>query len=688
MPNDRPFAKLTFCCTGISLNREDLAEKIEALGGIHYSDLMSDVKYLIVGDRDTAKYNFCIKNRPDIRFLNQEAILTIHSLWLKGDDDSSKLNINNYSLDIFGGMQLCFSRIELDSDELRRVIEGSKWRKEGMKTISPQMRLLDTFSTKNLVELIHTHGGKSSASLTISNTCVVTTEKQGKRYTKALEWRKPVVHPLWIVDSIIRGAALDYEDYVLTENSMYEKGCNVWAQFMAAPPAEVSEEDKPKKVLKKNTTVWNSIMDSTRHLSKRAVTDSTWDEEERANSSDDDLPTFVRAKKHEQDRERNLEAQLFLGSNFLLVGFSAQQQTLLTHVIENHHGEVTMDSTDDTITHIIVPASAGAQASMMLRILSPAVKARISNGDIKAVTEWYIERSMFYKRPMMDRWGQPMKGLMKSTKKFKVCITGFTGIELLHIEKLVEYLGFEFCKALTLKRDLLVMNINLFKNSLAKNSPKLYQYKFLDVINCPTYLAGSASVLEMSSKNKINAAKKWQIPVVSVAYLWEIMELSANKATLIMPNIVDLTWCLYAPSKYSRPQTLMEYVKNMSTEEESVNEKVPRHESELQDAEESQKRNEDSIRLPSPRKAVKRQKYGRLAGRDRQDLLNKLIDADSPTPDAEEAHQNPDITNEDDDFLSQVQYQDATSLQNDEELRKKLSHDDMPIRRRTRQQNK
>jgi DNA replication regulator DPB11 len=701
MPNERPFAKLTFCCTGISLNREDLAEKIEALGGVHYSDLMSDVKYLIVGDRDTAKYNFCIKNRVDIRFLNRDAILKVYSLWLKGEDDSSKLDINNYSLEIFGGMQVCFSRIELDLDDLRRVIEGCGWRKDGIKAVGPPLTLAETFSTKNLVELIHANGGKSSGSLTISNTCVVTTEKRGKRYTKALEWKKPVIHPLWIVDSILRGAALDFEDYILNdknENSLYDKGCNVWNQCVGAPVEineEIYQEDKPKKVLKKNTTVWNSIMDTTKHLSKRVVTDSAWDEEEKAaNGSDDDLPTFVRAKKHQQDREHALEAQLFLGSNFLLVGFSAQQQTLLTQVIESHHGEVTMDSTDDTITHIIVPASAGAQASMMLRILSPAVKARISNGDIKAVTEWYIERSMYYKRPMMDRWGQPMKGLVRSTKKFKVCITGFTGIELLHIEKLVEYLGFEFCKALTLKRDLLVMNINLFKNTLVKNSPKLYQYKFLDVINCPTYLAGSTSVLEMSSKNKINAAKKWQIPIVSVAYLWETMELSANKATLIMPNIVDLTWCLYAPSKYSRPQTLMEYVKNMSTEEEEHASDEPSSRHEVQgesyhDEEDSQKRkDDDSIRLPSPRKAVKRQKYGRLAGREQQGLLNKLIDADSPTPDESLPEINPDITNEDDDFLSQIQYQDAASLKNDEELRKKLSHEELPVRRRTRQQNK
>jgi hypothetical protein len=198
----------------------------------------------------------------------------------------------------------------------------------------------------------------------------------------------------------------------------------------------------------------------------------------------------------------------------------------------------------------------------------------------------------------------------------------------------------------------------------------------------------------MSSKNKINAAKKWQIPIVSVAYLWETMELSANKATLIMPNIVDLTWCLYAPSKYSRPQTLMEYVKNMSTEEEEHASDEPSSRHEVQgesyhDEEDSQKRkDDDSIRLPSPRKAVKRQKYGRLAGREQQGLLNKLIDADSPTPDESLPEINPDITNEDDDFLSQIQYQDAASLKNDEELRKKLSHEELPVRRRTRQQNK
>ena len=46
--------------------------------GIHYSDLMTDVNYLIVGDRDTEKYRFCIKYRPDIIFIDADSIFTIH----------------------------------------------------------------------------------------------------------------------------------------------------------------------------------------------------------------------------------------------------------------------------------------------------------------------------------------------------------------------------------------------------------------------------------------------------------------------------------------------------------------------------------------------------------------------------------------------------------------------------------
>lgn len=688
MPNEGPFSKRTFCCTGILRARDELAQKIEALGGIHYSDLMSDVNYLIVGDRDTAKYKFCVKNRVDIKFLNQDCIFKIYELWLKGeDDDSDALDIDNYLLPVFESINVCFSRIDIDIQTIRQLLKTSSFRLR----MGKNREISDFFDPKTLMETITKQGGKWSESLTISNTCVVTTEKVGRRYSKAIEWHKPVVHPVWVFDSLLRGAALDFKDYLLNdqnEANFYNDGCEIWDQLdkekkiTPTLPEVAKTTEEPRKRLKKNTEVWNSIMDTSKSFNKNVIKDSMWDEEEE--------PVMRRSTILIPSESVSLEDKtknIFAGLNFLLIGFNSQQTSLLSGVIENQDGEVTSDATDSTITHIILPASQGSQSSMMLRILSPAIKSKITNGDIKVVTEWFVERSIFYKKIVLDRWGQPMKGLLPSTRKFKICVTGFTGIELLHVEKLIKSLNFEFCESLTLKRDLLVININLFKSTLMKNSPKLYQYKYPDVINCPTYQSGTSSVSILSSKNKINAAKDWQIPIVSVAYLWEILDISAGKTMLSMPNILDLTWCLFAPSKYNRPLTLLEYVKNLcgqnlETDSPSV---VVCETMESTDT-------NYKIRLPSPRKVKKKQKYGRLVGRDSPESLttklmkvggsdslhdgdkNSKIDDDDGDDD-EDDDKNCDVTNLEDDLLTQVQYHNDDSERNDQELLKRLEGD-------------
>ncbi|KAK6457357.1 DNA polymerase II complex component [Scheffersomyces xylosifermentans] len=732
MANRKPLHGLTFCCTGIpSKKREDIAEKIEALGGTHYSDLMSDVHYLLVGNRDTAKYKFCIKQRADITFLHEDSILKLYECWIKGEeDDSQALQIESYLYPVFDGMSVCISRIELDESNLKSLFTKSKFRKESWS----KMALSEFFEYQNLTSLVTRHGGKPTESLTLGNTCVVSTEPQGRRYTKALEWKKPVVHPVWLFDSVYRGAALEFDDYILTKdtNNPYDTGCEVWKEFIDLTNAKQSnakigeESEAPIRRIKKNTEIWNSIMDHNKQQTKRVIRDSMWDdeseEETQSTTPHEDVATttstFIKRRHQEEHEKDHQKKHLFSGFNFLLIGFTSHQSKLLSQAIVNHNGEVSTDTIDSTITHIILPASKGSQSTLMLRILSPSIKAMISNAEIQVVTEWFIERSIFYNKVIIDRWALPMKGLVQASKPFKICITGFTGIELLHIEKLIKYMGFEFCDTLTSKRDLLIININLFKTNLSKNSPKLFQYRYPDVINCPTYQSGTSSVSVISSKNKINAAKSWEIPILSLAYLWEIMELSVHKGALVMPDLLNLTWCIYAPKNYDRPKSLMNYVKNFNVEgfertksagppgsEEEVD--IPKYNPSDKNNDKrkhSQDESSDSImKLPSPRKNNnKKQKFGRLVGRDsHESITSKLIRAKQSQESDEEEMQNNDVTNiEDEDMLSQVVgYQDFESIRNNEELLKKLEEEqdgdkggeqtgERPVRRRARMSGK
>ncbi|RLV90158.1 S-M checkpoint control protein rad4 [Spathaspora sp. JA1] len=675
-----------------------MASKIEVLGGKHYSDLMSDVTYLIVGDRNTEKYRFCIRNRPDVKFITVESVLKVHHAWINGEEDPEELNIDKYPLSIFHNINICFSRIDLSPSQISSLL-SSKFRHQVPQTLSP----MSFFTYKNLTTIVSQNGGKSTESLSLTSTCVVSTESRGKRYTKALEWGKPVLHPMWIFDSLIRGAALDFDDYVLTNNplEMYEHGCSVWSQIgskstsereEAIPVSAMSTVTEPKKInkLKRGNTndeIWNSIMDKTKTHSKREQnSDNIWDEtNDNSDTDNDNVEDNVHKSKSEQLPPPK-ESQLFLGFNFLITGFSTNESTLLSKAVENLSGEVTNDNTDDSITHIILPATKGAQSNSLLKIMPQALVLKITNGYIKVVTEWFVERSMYYKRVMTDRWCVPMKGLAKSRKRFKICITGFTGIEQLHIEKLIKFFDFEYCLNLNSKRDLLIVNINLFQPNLNKTSPQLFNYKHKDIVNCPVYQSGNnnSSVAKISSRNKINAAKNWNIPIVSIAYLWEIMELSMGKPTLIMPDLTNLQWCLFAPSNYSKPKSLLEYVTNLQQQSSGSGE---------------EKENDTQVKLPSPRKAKLKTSYGRLGGGgvDAQSVANRVKrvaddDDEQQIPDSEEGLANiTNIDEEDDEEINQVRYQDTDSIRNEEQLMRKLgeteeSEQNAQKRRRTRRQ--
>ncbi|KAI5955394.1 DPB11 [Candida theae] len=671
MHSRKPFLGLTFCCTGVeTATRNEIMKIIESMGGVQYLDLMSDVQYLIVANRKTQKYQFCVKNRTNMKYLTKDAIFKIHDQWLAGDDNVEKL-LEEHTLPIFGEIRACFSRVEPHSSQVTHLLSASF-----------RNARAEQFTESSLQKQFTKNGGHAKESLSNDQHCMISAEPRGTRYNKAVEWGIPVIHPVWIIDSLLRGAALDFDDYLLTTDAeeMYENGCNVWQELGNGEKRLVTKQligvpvEGPRKLNRgKRTEIWNSIMEHTNYEGKGSMTDKTWDEE-----SDSENNEEIEYAKPVEAKSRS---SLFLGFKFLLVGFTARESDLLSGGIEAFQGVITTDVGDKTTTHIIVPASKGSDTSNLLRAIPSGIRPLITSGDIKVVTEFFIERCIFYKKVVLDRWGQPIKGLLASSKRFKVSTSGFTGIELLHIEKLIKFLNFEYCESFSEQRDLLILNVNLFKESFVKNLPKLFQYPNKDVLNCPTYQSGQSSVSLLSAKNKIEAAKKWSIPIVSIAYLWEIFEKSQYKSALVMVELNDPQWCVHAPINYIRPKSLIEYIRDM---DRSINSEM-------------RKESEDAIRLPSPRKARQRQKYGKLMGSvSPSSMKSRIMDVakssmtsrstinidgeDENGEGTEKGGINCDVTN-DEELSSQVRYDDSESTINQERLLKKLEEESPQYKR-------
>ncbi len=565
-----PFSGVKFSSTSIpSTIKTELRTDITSMGGIFFDDLMADVNVLIVGDHDTEKYKFCAKRRCDIKFVKAEAIYTLFDKWKQGEDFDSSI-LEQYISPVFDRISICMSRLS--------NVEGELFNKAYIST------------------LIKDNKGTPTESLLMSTSFVVTTEKTGKRFEKALEWGIPVVYPRWVLDSVRRGAILESTYYDITKNdptSMGEGSCIVWDQV---PPGDFDLYDISNPVYVKSQQAY-------RHSSIRQK-----------------YTTSVNSGAN----------NLLSGLCFLTYGFTEAQMAKLDQIITQKGGNL-VDSYENAVTHLLIPSS------MPFKAVPGRLKQLIGTHDMAVVNEWFLDGSLFYKQLKFDSWSIP-RNFTNLDLKLRISVSGFSGVEFFHVSKLIEVLGCELVEVFQPNCNLLA--VNLYSVGLNKtNSPKLFQYKYADILSCRPHSQTS----NKSTKAKITAAKKWGIPVISLAYLWEISEQGK------LPNLLDYRWCIFGPRSSIPAHNFIEYArgvngkggdedargKNVKKNEivrdnednEKKNEIVKENEDNVEENEYNMKENEDSVkenttiaqniedtpRIPSPKKKTKR-KWPRLVG--------------------------------------------------------------------------
>ena len=558
-----PFSGVKFSSTSIpSTIKKELRTDITSMGGIFFDDLMADVNVLIVGDHDTEKYKFCAKRRCDIKFVKAEAIYTLFDKWKQGEDFDSSI-LEQYISPVFDRISICMSRLS--------NVEGELFNKAYIST------------------LIKDNKGTPTESLLMSTSFVVTTEKTGKRFEKALEWGIPVVHPRWVLDSVRRGAILESTYYDITKNdpgSMGEGSCIVWDQV---PPGEFDLYDTSNPVYVKSQQAY-------RHSSIRQK-----------------YTTSVNSGAN----------NLLSGLCFLTYGFTEAQMAKLGEIITQKGGNL-VDSYENAVTHLLIPSS------MPFKAVPGRLKQLISTHDMAVVNEWFLDRSLFYKQLKFDSWSIP-RNFTNLDLKLRISVSGFSGVEFFHVSKLIEVLGCELVEVF--QPDCNLLAVNLYSVGLNKsNSPKLFQYKYADILSCRPHSQTS----NKSTKAMINAAKKWGIPVISLAYLWEISEQGK------LPNLLDYRWCIFGPRSSIPAHNFIEYAHGVNGKREDEdarvndvkkNEIVRENEDNVKENgivkengdnvkqnEDNLKKNtttaqnvEDTPRIPSPKKKTKR-KWPRLVG--------------------------------------------------------------------------
>ncbi|CCH42054.1 S-M checkpoint control protein [Wickerhamomyces ciferrii] len=596
------------------------------MGGTHSSNLMSDVNVLIVGDKNTEKYKFSVKNRFDISFIKPDAILKIHNHWINNEDRTNPelIKVDTYRLPIFENLSICLSRISLDSH-------------------------ISTFDKENFIKIIKENGGQVSDSLTTTSSCLITNEKSGRRYEMSKKWQIPIIHPLWILHSVKRKASLDFQYYnielIQDENNIGEDSCKVWDNLRKHKRKKIvldeeEEKEKPKELkenVKKNSEIWNSIMKNNNKeqiLAKRNV--SSWDENinEDENINNPEKITIDLNKKSRPNLEVTrsrltpvVTSHLFKNQSFQILMFDDSKKATLTKVIESHSGSIFSDNNDEENPKFIIIPSNFPIDDLPKHLMK-----------YELITEWFVERCLHYNKLIVDDWGRPFYKSNMSNRpnlpKLNISITGFQGIELLHTIKLIELSGFRFHEVLNGDRDLLIINIETVNigssdHTLLQKYPSLFTKSSKDF---------SKTTLN-STKKKIRFAKQKSIPIVSISFILSLLK--ENHIGCVNSR----QWCIYCPSAMRIKESLISLVEINPNKSTSALNNDQNDNNQLKKADlESPTRQPSIPQLPSPIRNKRKDNWGRLVGRASKSQLDSL-EMQQPTADPIDQIDNDQATN-------------------------------------------
>lgn len=556
----KPLHNITFCPTGI--NDEDISraisKKIIKLGGYYSKDLTRQVNVLIIGQtKITNKYKFAVRHRYDMIFINVNVIDILYERWLAGDDitmtnelkktDSDSITINTlnmlktrYSSHALENFYIFIGRIEkFPIDEVEKLCHLQKCYKCNS-----------------------THFVKDCNIRSDTNTVLFITDSlHGARARAALEQNIPIVHYKWVLDCYKRKAMLEYDPHYLLSkvppNTPFEKiglgSCECWDSLENSTTSNLQEFNNPTVTATTATTSANLFNKF------KSQGDKIWQKAMSNDSKSKILPLTEKSARllpppSSAAVEVAKNESIFKDCTFQIVeAFPDSHFKILKRVIEQNSGVI------DAIgaKYIVVPSNIP---------LNKLFDVRLEEIDKIVVTEFFIERCLHYKTLISppDSWSKPFyrssdvrlnpsKSLLHDTNQIlQVAITGFNGVELLHLDKILqimEPMGIKFTEYLNKTTDLLIINLSSLP-SIPHTHP-LWKNKYGDLftMQIETDNRMSSQVFRNSMKRKIEFVKQeHSIPVVTPAFLIDLFlhtsKLKSKKEIVYLNNV---NWCIICP---------------------------------------------------------------------------------------------------------------------------------------------
>ncbi|EGD97454.1 hypothetical protein TESG_04863 [Trichophyton tonsurans CBS 112818] len=462
LAKELPLAGVILCCTSIlAEHRSRLTDIACQMGAIHKFDLTSDVTHLIVGDINTPKYKYVAKKRTDVKVIRAEWVEAVRSSWIQGGNTDIHALEAEYKLPTFFGLSVCITGFE-DSD-----------------------------FRSHLEKTVCAHGAEFRRDLTKAVTHLIAFACEGNKYQFAIQWGIKVVSLKWLEDSIERSMALDetlYDPLLPIE----KQGIGAWdrskptvVERMAKPPASLSHRLPPRtRKLRKVASlklggqtegIWSAIVpnpstatesndnsqyDGSQHLTaaslqtlldtKSFASETTVPGRHDSVSRESKPPLAAKAKEAPSKG-------FWDNSRFYITGFTAEQTQILEIHLIAQDARIS-PSLDDLLKHndqlfMVVPYD-------LPRRDIPRIDEDLD--ELEVVTDMWVERclrSQAFVAPEAHITSTPFPRFpIPAFQGMRICSTGFSGIDLLHLSKLVNLLGATYDEYLTANASVLICN--------------------------------------------------------------------------------------------------------------------------------------------------------------------------------------------------------------------------------------
>lgn len=578
-----PFQGLTFCSTGLPPDTtKHITRKILKLGGRYSGDLTLFTNVLVINHNsenllESNKYNFVTKHRNDIVIINDSTIEELYTIWVNGDDISCKTH-SNYS-QYRGNNPLRMLHV-LETRYLPHQMQKFYifiGRCKDYKDTKELEMICDRFgcygyNSENFIRDAPTRYAEQKVIFISDNfssqRAIAASSTEGMH----------IVHYKWLLDCYKRRAVLQYDPHYLLQNCLDTEYDDIGKDACdnLIPDLSLKYLTNQDNIdgTTDDTTVTHTITPKI-NTKINKLWEKTFDStKERRDAARNNVEIATPTESQEESNSSSSLRGIFSGRCFAIHrSFDTRKSDILEKIIITNDG-VIMRSTK-RVDYLIIPSNIALDSLN----LDPNLDTMP-----ELVTEFFIERCLHYKKLIvpLDSWSKPFlytadfklvppKGFLHNHTDpiLNIAITGFYGVELLQLKKILEILksnGIRFSEYLNSKTDILLVNIssltsiprthNLWNNEygdlLTENHKQFENSKDnqKDIQMSP--------VFRNSMKEKILFAKsKHPIPISTPAFVMDIFH-TAKVFTRNIPKegdeddgprigIKDNRWTVYIP---------------------------------------------------------------------------------------------------------------------------------------------